>query len=270
MARPDRRPVPTFEQFAARVKEIASAIPKEFLEGVEDFATHREIKRHPLIDDVVTLGECEPSRLTAMVGADTVRSIVHLYYGSFVDLARRDGSFDIEAELKETIEHEVQHHIEDRAGVRTLIDEDDLFDAHQRFLTGLEAPKGWWRRGERLERDVYAVENDLFVELRLRRKEFEARRGKTISLGVLGEPFEAALPDDAEPGEILTFEGEGLVVDDGEDEVAGAREQHGHSHGAHKHGRRVAGEREERGNEGDEPDAEPPEAGDLHLVLDVR
>ena len=53
-------------------------------------------------------------------GQEPFRSIVHLYYGSFVALAENDPSFDVEAELKETIEHEVQHHIEDRAGAKTL------------------------------------------------------------------------------------------------------------------------------------------------------
>jgi hypothetical protein len=252
MARRPTALVPSFDEFAAKAKTIAATIPAEFLEGVEDIATHREVKRHPLIDDVVTLGECEPSSLAAMVGSETVRSIVHLYYGSFVDLAREDESFDIDAELRETIEHEVQHHLEDRAGVRTLIDEDDLFDAHQRFLTGLETPKGWWRRGERLERDVYAVEDDLFVELRLRRADFEARRGKPVELTVLGEAFEAEIPKDAEPGEILTFEGDGLLVDDEHDGSS-------HAHGRHEHPKRPAPAGEDL-----------PEAGDLHLVLDVH
>ena len=227
--------VPPYEAFSARTREITRSIPPEFLEGVEDVVVHREAKRHPLLPEVVRLGEQEPSPMVAMTGADTVRSIVHLYYGSFVELAGCDPRFDVDAELRETIEHEVQHHIEDRAGVHALIDDDDLFDAHQRFREGLETPPGWWRRGERLEPGVWAVEDDLFVELRLRRAEWERRRGGTVTLTVLGEPFEADLPADAEPGEVLTYEGAGLSDDD-ED------------------------------GDGGEDDA----AGDLHLVLDVR
>ena len=67
-----------------------------------------------------------------------MRSIVHLYYGSFVELARRDDGFDFDAELVETLEHEVKHHLEDKAGVRDLEEEDDLFDAHARFLADLD------------------------------------------------------------------------------------------------------------------------------------
>jgi hypothetical protein len=227
-----RTTVPTYEEFATRAKEIAAAIPAEFMDGVEDVAIHRGGKAHPLLGDVMTLGECEPS-IARLTDTGIVRSIVHLYYGSFKSLARTDPGFDVDAELRETIEHEIQHHIEDRAGVRALEDEDDLFDAHQRFRAGLSSPPGWWRRGERLEDDVYAVEDDLFVELRLRRADFEARRGTTVTLDVLGEPFEADVPKDAVPGRILSFPGEGLADDD-----ADAQDE--------------------------------PGAGDLHLVLVVR
>lgn len=238
-----RPSVPSYDAFSARAKEIVASIPAEFLEGVEDVVVHRGSKAHPLLEDVLTLGEQEPSPMVAMTGADLVRSIVHLYYGSFVALAKRDRRFDLDAELRETIEHEIQHHIEDRAGVRTLIDEDDLFDAHQRFRAGLEAPPGWWRQGEEVGSDVYRVGDDLFVELRLSRRDFERARGTTLTLDVLDEPFEAELPADAKPGEILTFEGEGVLADD-------------------------AGGDEETDEETDE--AEGPAAGDLFLVLDVR
>jgi hypothetical protein len=237
-----RPAVPPYEAFAARAKVLTGEIPAEFLDGVEDVVVHREAKRHPLLEDVLTLGEQEPSAMVALTGSELVRSIVHLYYGSFVELARRDRRFDVDAELRETIEHEIQHHLEDRAGVRTLVDEDDLFDAHQRFRAGLETPPGWWRRGEEVDDDVWQVGQDLFVELRLRRREFDALRGTTVSMTVLDEPFEADVPADATPGDILTFEGEGVLPDD--DDPADADD------GAA------------------EADADAP--GDLHLVLDVR
>jgi hypothetical protein len=183
------------------------------------------------------------------------QSIVHLYYGSFRDLASKDDRFDADKELEETIRHEIQHHLEDRAGVRTLIDEDDLADALHRFHAGLENPKGWWRQGERLERGVFAVGDDLFVELRLRPEEFAARRGTVVEMTILGQPFEAEIPADTEPGETLTYEGEGLLAEEGEG--------HGHGH-AHAHGRSAPATRREAESEEDDV-----EAGDLHLVLDV-
>lgn len=240
-----RRPrVPTYDEFAARAKEIAASIPSQFTEDVEDVVVHKGVKRHPQIPDVVTLGECEASPLAAMTGSGLVRSIVHLWYGSFVDLAKRDEGFDVDAELRETIEHEVKHHLEDKGGTRGLEDEDDLFDAHARFREGLPVPPGWYRRGERLEPNVWAVEGDLFVEARLRRKEFDALRGKTLTMTVLGEPLEVEIPADAEPGEPLTYEGEGLL-DDAESEGEGGDAPRGAS-------------------------GQAPAAGDLHLVPVVR
>jgi hypothetical protein len=220
----------SYEEFSARAKEVARSIPAHFLEGVEDVVVHRESKSHPLLPEVLTLGECEPSPLVAMTGAGPHRSIVHLYYGSFAQMARLDDGFDLEGELRETIEHEVQHHIEDRAGVSGLIDEDDLFDAHERFRAGLEVPRGWYRRGEELEPDVYAVELDLFVELRLRRPELERLRGTTLSLTILGEPLEVDLPEDVEAGETLTVEGQGLVAGDDEESESEGEEEAGDLH----------------------------------------
>jgi hypothetical protein len=211
-------PISDFEAFAARAQEIAGAIPAEYLEGVEEVVVHREARRHPLLPDVVTLGECEPSRLEAMAGDGPGRSIVHVYYGSFAELAQGDDAFDVDGELRETIEHEVQHHVEDRAGVRALIDDDDLFDAHARFLAGLDTAPGWYRRGERLAPGVYGVESDLFVELRVRRAEWDALRGTTLVATILGEEFQGDIPADTAPGEVLTYEGEGLEPEGDYDE----------------------------------------------------
>jgi hypothetical protein len=249
--------IPSFSAFERRAREAFAAIPKEFTEDVEDVLVHRDVKRHPQIPDVVTLGECEASPLTALTDAGVVRSIVHLWYGSFVDLARRDATFDVDAELVETIEHEVKHHLEDKGGTRALEDEDDLFDAHARFLEGLPVPAGWYRQGELLEPGVWAVEGDLFVEVRLRAKELLERRGTTLSMKVLGEPLEIEIPSDASPGGRVTIEGEGLAFDD----------EPGHEHG-HSHAPRAASETDEREGARDGEDDEG--AGDLHVVWVVR
>ncbi len=204
-------PVPTYEAFCARAKELFAAIPAEFTEGIEDVALHRGINRHPQISDVVTLGECEPSPMVALAGDGEVRSIMHLYYGSFVDLARGDPSFHFDDELKETIEHEIQHHVEDKAGRRGLIDEDELFDAHARFRADMDVDPGWYRRGRVIERNVWAVDLDLFVEVEMRKRDFQSLKGRPLTLKVLGEPVELEIPDDAEPDEIFTLEGSGLL-----------------------------------------------------------
>jgi hypothetical protein len=209
-----------FDTFSARARAIAREMPGEFMSGIEAVEVHREVKRHPVLPDIVTLGECETSHLSDPTGTEPFRSVVHLYHGSFVDLAGRDASFDFEGELRETIEHEVQHHLEDRAGIADLRDEDALFDAHARFREGLDAPPGWYRMGEGVGPDLWAVDLDLFLELRLRRKEWERLLGTTLHLTVLDQPLDVDLPSDADPGEAFTLEGEGLFEPDDPEGVA--------------------------------------------------
>ena len=236
-----KHPVLTFDAFSTQAQAITEALPKEFLEGIESVDVHRERKPDPVLPDVLLLGECATSPLSQLAQEEAFRSTVHLYYGSFVDLAKGDPAFDMEAELRETIEHEIQHHIEDRAGVKALADEDDLFESHARFKAGLEVAPGWYRRGEQLAPRVWSVDLDVFVELPLRQREFKARRGTTLTLQVLGEPLEVELPADADPEEIYTVPDAGLFEPDQELE------------------------------EGEEPDEDTPgSAGDLHLVPLVR
>ena len=55
----------------------------------------------------------------------------------------------------------------------------------------------------------------------MRRRDFEALRGRPLTLKVLGEPVELEIPADAEPDEIFTLEGSGLLqTADDEDEDA--------------------------------------------------
>jgi hypothetical protein len=235
-----------FDTFSARAEAITASFPPDVLEGIESVEVHRDRKPDPFLHGIVRLGECETSPLSWMVGEEAFRSRVHIYYGSFVELAQ-DPRFDVEGELRETIEHEIRHHLEDRAGIKALRDEDDLFYYHARFRADMEVPAGWYRRGERLAASLWAVDLDLFLELDLRRKEWERLRGTTLEMEVLGEPLEVEIPEDASPDEILTYEGAGLV--EGDEEA----------------------EEEEEGEEGGgEEEAAAEGAGDLHIVPRVR
>ena len=187
-----------FDTFSRRAQEIAASIPAEFMAGIQSVDVHRESKRDPNLEDVHTLGECSTSPLSDPTGQEPFRSIVHVYYGSFREMAEKDPSFDLEEELRETIEHEVQHHLEDRAGIRDLRDEDDLFEAHARFRAGMETPAGWYRRGEEVGPHLWAVDLDLFLELSLRRKEWEALRGKTFHVRLHRRGHRRELPTPAE------------------------------------------------------------------------
>ena len=61
---------------------------------------------------------------------------MHLYYGSFRELARLDEDFDWEAELWETLTHEVRHHRESTAGEDALEDLDWAEDENFRRRAG--------------------------------------------------------------------------------------------------------------------------------------
>lgn len=199
-----------FDTLSRRAAEILEEIPREFLRGVVGVEVHPEAEEHPHLPDLFTLGLCTDDELTRLTDPEAMRSRVHLYHGSFAAIGRREPGFDWEGELRETILHEIRHHIEDRAGLLDLRIEDALADALARFHQGEEPPEGWYRHGERMEPDVWRVEDDLFVELHLRPAEMAALRGTTAHLTVLDEPFEAEIPEDVEPGEILSYSGAGL------------------------------------------------------------
>jgi hypothetical protein len=237
---PSRR-FPTFEQFSERAQEIVKGIPARFMEGVESVDVHADVKHDPVLPEVVLLGECATSHLSALAQEEQFKSTVHVYYGSFKHMAGADAKFDVDAELVETIEHEIQHHVEDRAGVLTLAHEDDLFEQHARFKAGLETSPGWYRRGEPVGARTWAVDLDLFVELPLRKAQFEGLRGTTVTLQVMEAPLEVEIPEDADADEIFTVPAAGLFEPDEELE------------------------------EGEEVDEDTPGTpGDLHLVPLVR
>jgi hypothetical protein len=113
-----------FARFSRRAAEIIAGIPEEFLRGIVGIEAHRSPKEDPELEGVFILGECEDDPATALTDPEALRSRIHLYHGSFRAVAAGDDGFDWEEELAETILHEIQHHIEDRAGIPDLILED--------------------------------------------------------------------------------------------------------------------------------------------------
>lgn len=199
-----------FDTFARRAAEITGQVPAEFMAGVTGVHAHRGEKRHPHLPEVFTLGECGPDEVSSLTEPEAMRSRIHLYYGSFRAIAHRDPTFDWEAELRETVLHELRHHLEDRAGLPDLLDEDARDDLLHRFRAGEDLADGWYRCGEKMKPGVYRIGDDLFVELHLRPADLEAVRGTTIAMSVLDDPFEPPIPEDAVAGEILTWDREGL------------------------------------------------------------
>lgn len=97
----------TFEEFERRAHEVFDGIPPDFREGVDGLAVERRAVPHPDLPDVYTLGECLTENYpTEWGGAGEVRSIVVLYYGSFLRLSRMEEGWDWEEEIWETVTHD--------------------------------------------------------------------------------------------------------------------------------------------------------------------
>jgi hypothetical protein len=121
---------------------------------------------HPTLPDIYTLGECiTDSYPTEFGGAGEVRSVVALYYGSFLALSRLDDDWDWEEEIYETITHEVQHHLESLASDETLEVQDYAEDQNFARREGEPFDPYFFRSGRALERDVWEVDRDRFVEV---------------------------------------------------------------------------------------------------------
>jgi predicted Zn-dependent protease with MMP-like domain len=238
----------SFEEFQEKVRLAFEAIPPEFRERVEGPVVVRDARRHKDIRGMLTLGECIHS--PDFAGGGELASTIVLYYGSFEELAHRDQSFDVEAEIVETVRHEVQHHVEDAVGAAKLRDLDWAEEENAKWVEGRDFAPNFWRAGEpwgNPEEGLRAVGRDLFLEV-------EARRDGLV-LTVRGEELEI------EPGEIEEeeeiFEWEGLGRDD---------DHHGHGKPA------ASGKPDGRAKRSSAPvrHRPRPEPGDLVVVLRKR
>jgi predicted Zn-dependent protease with MMP-like domain len=155
----------TFDEFELRARQEWDRIPAEFRAGVDGVVVDRAAKPHPSLPDVYTLGECLTESYPSAFGdAETIRSVVVLYYGSFFRLSRIDAEFDWEVELWETLTHELQHHLESLASDDSLVDMDYAADENFRRYQGEPFDPFFFRHG--LPEDGwFRVEDEFFLEL---------------------------------------------------------------------------------------------------------
>jgi hypothetical protein len=154
-----------FDEFEALAWREWERIPAEYRAGVDGLVIERRAVPHPTLPDVYTLGECATESYPSDFGGpDTTRSVVVLYYGSFFRLSRLDASFDWEAELWETLTHELQHHLESLAADDALVDMDYAADENFRRYEGEPFDPFFFRHG--LLRDGwYRVDDEYFLEV---------------------------------------------------------------------------------------------------------
>ena len=97
-----------YSEFERIALDAFEAVPEQYREGIDGLVVSRETVAHPTLPDIYTLGHCDTESYPSdFVGPDTTRSVVILYYGSFKNLARKDPDFDWEAEIHETVQHEI-------------------------------------------------------------------------------------------------------------------------------------------------------------------
>jgi len=195
-----------YETFDRRAREMFDEIPRELRHGVEFVEVHPEALPHPTMADVYTLGECATGEYDLGGSApETVRSGVHLYHGSFRELARLDPAFDWEGELWETLTHEIRHHRESAAGEDALEELDWAEDENFKRRKGKAFEPFFYRAGLPVADGAWEVDGDLFVERPVSAEEIED--DDEVSVTVDGERVTVPLPDELGDVHFLYLDG---------------------------------------------------------------
>jgi predicted Zn-dependent protease with MMP-like domain len=196
-----------FEEFEERAHADFDEIPPEFREHVQGPIVVREAKRHRTIRGMLTLGECVHA--PGWMPGEQLLSTIWIYHGSFEAVAARDPDFDIAAELRETVRHEVQHHLEDMAGLARLRDFDWAAEQNQHRKDGRPYAPNFWRAGEPVKGDdaLRMIDGDLFLEIDLPRGAWEDARKDGLVFSVGGEELDVPGDELASDEELFEFDG---------------------------------------------------------------
>lgn len=179
------------------VRRLASEIPSEFLDGILEVAVSPRSLPHPTRGEIWTLGECIP---VAGEGGE-VQSRVVLYHGSFAALAQVAPDFDWVHEARETLQHELRHHLEWRAHRAELEALDAAAEQNFARLDGEPFDPGFYLQGEAVVPGVYRVEDDWFLDHEV--GEVPAR----TAFSWHGRAYTAAVPDGVTLPAFLTVTG---------------------------------------------------------------
>jgi hypothetical protein len=206
-----------FEEFERRAREMFDSIPEQYRHGVEYLVVSKEAVPHPDVPEVYVLGECATGEYDLGLDAPgETRSGVHLYYGSFRQLAKQEEGFDWEGELWETIAHEILHHRESMAGEDALEDMDYAEDENFKRREGQPFDPFFYRVGEPVGEGAWEVDGDLFLEREMDAGAFA--RTAEVDVEIEGEAVRVPLPDTL--GDVHYVYLDGLFEDGDAGEVA--------------------------------------------------
>lgn len=191
-----------YDAFARAAERAFEEIPPAYREGVDGLTVSRSAHAHPERAGVWTLGECVTESYPSDFGsAETVRSVVVLYWGSFRNLAREDPDFDWDAELWETLTHELKHHLESLAADDGLEGVDYAMDEHFARLDGESFDPWYYRRGEPVPGGGFRFEDHLFWE-----REWKEAPPARVQIDVGGRPRLVPVPEDLADVHFLVVE----------------------------------------------------------------
>lgn len=194
--------------FTAVAEAAWGEVPEQFREGIDGLVIDPGTEPHPDLPDIYTLGYCDTeSYLSEWVSPETTRSIIRLYYGSFRALSRLDPDFDWEAEIHETVQHEIRHHLEWLAGEDQLGGVDYAMDEAFKRREGQDFDPWFYQHGETMGRGVYVVEDMVFLEEEWPPEEYPAGGELTVRW----QGTEYRLPAPEELGDIHFVLLEGIV-----------------------------------------------------------
>jgi hypothetical protein len=114
-SRPSAEPFPSAEAFEALVERIAPEVyaargVRNVALRVETGVPATDIAGEPL------LGSYEPRYEVDTAGWSRVEFLITLYYQTFRRVWEDEGAYDLEREIRETIDHELEHHLHHLAG----------------------------------------------------------------------------------------------------------------------------------------------------------
>ena len=126
----------SFDQVGELLDELAEPFPEALFEGLNGGVNLRE---------EVMLDPAFPDREMFVMGDycdNLLGRYINLYYGSFAAMAEREDWTleDRRQELRQTLSHELTHHMEGRGGLHALDDKDEAQMAAWRAEYGEQDP----------------------------------------------------------------------------------------------------------------------------------
>ena len=156
-----------YDDFRERSAQMWEEIPDALKQGISGVWVEPGVEWDPEFPDVPLMGLCTPEASLFDVELAQVVSRVQIFHGSFELVAQREPDFDWEAEIWETLTHELEHHLDWRQGHDRLGAHDDAQRENMMRRAG-EPYSPWFHRfGEPLDDGVWAFDGDGFVEVRL-------------------------------------------------------------------------------------------------------